>query len=155
MKSQNHLRVLLDSDAYASLENMLEALKGSGDFVKINPSKLVSWIITKFEAESFERNKAQIIQDHFNSKEYLRDLATKIQSSDNAADVLAAALQKIQLRSKKINVKKTQKKSSQKKIDLKNFKIVLKYNPQDIEDEKRRFRILCQLIFPNLASASR
>ena len=51
--------------------------------------------------------------------------------------------------------KKTQKKSSQKKIDLKNFKIVLKYNPQDIEDEKRRFRILCQLIFPNLASASR
>lgn len=109
MKSQNHLRVLLDSDAYASLEKMLEALKGSGDFVKINPSKLVSWIITKFETESFERNKAQIIQDHFNSKEYLRDLATKIQSSDNAAEVLAAALQKIQLRSKKINVKKDTK----------------------------------------------
>jgi hypothetical protein len=109
MKNQNHLRVLLDADAHSSVEKMLEALKGSGDFVKINPSKLVSWLITKFETESFEKHKSQIIQEHFNSKEYLRDLSTKIQSSDNAADVLATALQKIQLRSKKINVKKAKK----------------------------------------------
>ena len=47
--------------------------------------------------------------DIFNSKDYLRDLATKIQSSDNAAEVLATALQKIQPRSKKINVKKDTK----------------------------------------------
>ena len=95
MKSQNHLRVLLDSDAYASLENMLEALKGSGDFVKINPSKLVSWIITKFEAESFERNKAQIIQDHFNSKEYLKHVTQRISSEDDLEAILKVALDKV------------------------------------------------------------
>lgn len=109
MKNQNLLRVLLEPEAKSSLEKMLEALKKNGDFVKINPSKLASWIITKFENESFEKHKTKIMQDHFNSKEYLLDLATKIQSSDNAADVLASALQKIQPRSKKINVKKDSK----------------------------------------------
>lgn len=50
--------------------------------------------------------------------------------------------------------KKIKKKTSLKKIDLKEFKIILKYIPEEVEEEKRRFKILCQLIFPNLSSAS-
>lgn len=116
MKNQNYLRVLLDSEAQASLEKMLKALKASGDFIKINPSKLVSWIITKFETESFEKQKSQIIQEHFDSKEYLRDLSTKIQNTDDATEMLELALRKIQKRSAKPNVKKD------KQMDIRNDK---------------------------------
>jgi hypothetical protein len=106
VKTKNQLRILIDSEAQLSLEAMLESLKTSGEFIKINPSRLVSWIVTQFKAESFELYKSQILQDNFNSKGYLRDLATKIQSSDDAAAVLAAALQKIQIKNKKSVVKK-------------------------------------------------
>lgn len=109
MNKQAQFRVLLDTNAQEALTEMLQELKDSGDFVKINPSRLVSWIVEGFRKESFEKKKDQIIQDHFNSKEYLRDLATKIQSSDNAADILANALQKIQMRNKRTNVKKSKK----------------------------------------------
>ncbi|MCB9061370.1 MAG: hypothetical protein H6622_07615 [Halobacteriovoraceae bacterium] len=109
MNKQTQFRVLLDTNAQEALTEMLQELKDSGDFVKINPSRLVSWIVEGFKKESFEKKKDKIIQDHFNSKEYLRDLATKIQSSDNAADILANALQKIQMRNKRTNVKKAKK----------------------------------------------
>jgi|GEM_PF-3971636 len=50
--------------------------------------------------------------------------------------------------------KNQKKKSSQKKTNLKEFKIVVRYAPQEIEAEKQRFRVLCQLIFPHLASTA-
>ncbi|NOT77737.1 MAG: hypothetical protein HOP07_01895 [Bacteriovoracaceae bacterium] len=105
MKNKNPLRVLIETDAQESLDEMLINLKGNGNFVRITPSRLLSWIITKFRTESFEKHKNQIIQEHFNSKEYLRDLATKIQNSDDAAILLTAALEKIQMKSKKMKYK--------------------------------------------------
>lgn len=116
MNKQTQFRVLLDTNAQEALTEMLQELKGSGDFVKINPSRLASWIVEGFRKESFDKKKDQIIQDHFNSKEYLRDLATRIQSSDHAADILADALQKIQIRNKRPNVKKIKKEKFTEKV---------------------------------------
>jgi len=106
MKTKQPLRILLDLNSQSSIDEMLENLKNSGEFVKINHSKLASWIINKFKTEMFERHKAQIIQEHFNSKEYLINLATKVQNTDDASEMLEIALRKIQKRSAKPNVKK-------------------------------------------------
>lgn len=115
MKNKNQLRVLLESDAHTFLEEMLKVLKENGNFVRITPSQLLSWIVTKFKDESFEKHKNQIIHEHFNSKEYLRDLATKIDTSDDASKLLESVLQKLQTRRKKINAKKNQKENVFKK----------------------------------------
>jgi hypothetical protein len=116
MKVQTQFRVLLNSTAQDAVIEMIKVLKESGNFLKINPSNLVSWIVDNFKKDSFEKRKDEIIQDHFNSKEYLHNLATKIQSSDDAANILAEALQKIQKRSKRVNVKKSKNEKTTKEV---------------------------------------
>lgn len=110
MKSINHLRVLLDEKSYHSLEEMIDALKKEGNFIKINPSRLSSWIISHFREEMFEKCKQIIIQEHFNSKDYLKDLASKIDGSENVADLLNEALLKIQVRNKSSRTNAKEKK---------------------------------------------
>jgi len=51
----------------------------------------------------------QIIQQYFNPKEYLKDLASKVSENENATAILTEALQQIQLRSNHSNVKKVKK----------------------------------------------
>lgn len=122
MKPSNNLRVLLDEKSYQSIEEMIEVLKKEGSFIKINPSRLSSWIITHFRNEMFEKCKQAIIQEHFNSKDYLKDLASKIDGNENVADLLNEALLTIQTRNKanRINAKskkeKTHKESESERV---------------------------------------
>lgn len=88
MNKQTQMRVLLDDEAQCALVVMMEALKTDGDFIRINPSRLTSWIIKKFKRDYFERNKDLITQDHFKSKEYLKNVAKNISDSDDLEKVL-------------------------------------------------------------------
>jgi hypothetical protein len=88
MNKQTQMRVLLDDEAQGALVTMMEALKTDGDYIRINPSRLASWIVKRFKRDYFERNKDLISQDHFNSKEYLKNVAKNISDSDDLEKVL-------------------------------------------------------------------
>lgn len=51
-------------------------------------------------------------------------------------------------------MQKKKKTRQSKKVNLKEFKIVRIFHPQEIEEEKNRFKRLAKLIFPNLSSST-
>lgn len=95
-KTKKGLRVLLDSTAENHLQEMEAALMREKDFIKINPSRLSSWIITHFYQHHFVQQTQAIAKAHFNSKEYLRQLVTKIKDEDDATEKLSEALRGLQ-----------------------------------------------------------
>jgi len=114
----NHInteRIIIDERAQQALSSMLETLKNEGKFIRINSSKLSSWIIYFFFEENFKKEKEKIISAHFNTKEYLKGLASKIDVQEEAEGILIEALTQIQKnKSKTKNVQKTKKESFEK-----------------------------------------
>ena len=92
-------RLILDEGAIAALSSMYEELKDE-KCIKITPSKLGSWIISEFFKSYFPRYKAKIIKEHFNSKEYLKNLALSLDDSDDLEQVLRDTLKEIKPSSK-------------------------------------------------------
>ena len=99
LKSQ---RVILDDKANVSLLDMTEKIKAEGEYVKINPSRLASWIIEQFANLYFQEMKPQIVQAYFDSKEYLKAIAAKIDGRQDAEKILIEALNRIQTGNKKV-----------------------------------------------------
>ena len=91
----NQMRVLLDEEAFRAIETMLEELNSEGECLKINSSRLVSWIICKFSRDYYRNNFQVICQDHFNSKLYLKRLAQNLSATDDLEQVLKETLQRI------------------------------------------------------------
>jgi len=115
LKQEKGERILIEEGAISALSSMLDILKSEGTFIRINASKLSTWIIHFFFLESFTKEKERIMREHFNAKEYLKNLACNIQSSDEAGEILAEALNQIQRgKAKSSYVKKTKKKVEQK-----------------------------------------
>jgi len=96
LKSSTVSRVLLDQEARQALEQMFTVLREEGKYIKINPSRLTSWVVSKFAKKYFGKSKSEIVKAHFNSKEYLKDLASNIEDNENPAEVLSQALKSIQ-----------------------------------------------------------
>lgn len=112
MKSSTVSRVLLDKEAREALDQMLTVLREEGKYIKINPSRLTSWVVSKFAKKYFGKSKSEIVKAHFNSKEYLKDLASNIEEDENPAEILSQALKSIQGKTKKAaNAKKAQEES--------------------------------------------
>ena len=76
-----------------SVIEMIAKVKEEGQFVKINPSKLVSWIVSWFFGCEFEREKVRIIQEHFNGKEYLKNILQDTKSNKDVERALKEALE--------------------------------------------------------------
>lgn len=95
-------RIVLDDKANESLLDMTEKIKAEGNFVKINPSRLASWIIEQFANLYFQEMKPQIIQAYFDSKEFLKTIASKIDGKQDAEKILIEALNRIQTGNKKL-----------------------------------------------------
>ena len=88
-------RIVLDKSSMKSVEEMIGKVKEEGQFVKINPSKLVSWIVSWFFKCKFEREKARIIQEHFNGKEYLKNILQDTKSNEDVERALKEALEAV------------------------------------------------------------
>lgn len=86
--------MILEPAAKAMLDEMLADLKAREEWVRISPSKLVSWIVENYR-NSFESNREAIIRAHFNSREYLKNVLQGLDAGENVADALQAALLKI------------------------------------------------------------
>jgi len=106
VKNSKQARIILDTDAHMELASILSVLKAEKEFVKITPSKLVSWIIKTYAKKYFARDKKQIVKDHFNSKEYLKHVTKGLNPDDDLESVLKLALDKV----RQNTVKPTRKK---------------------------------------------
>ena len=95
MNDKKTLKVILEGDAKAAAERMLEALRNKGEFSKLSPTRLLAWIILHFEKKDFPKYKEQILTTYFNPKKYLFKMALDIGESDNLEEVLKKALKDI------------------------------------------------------------
>lgn len=89
-------RITLEDKGRSALETMLHSLRESEGNIKITPSRLTSWILERFQATAFEKEKRSIIESHFNSRGYLRDALKGVKTEDE----LTAALQTVMQRMK-------------------------------------------------------
>ena len=94
-------RITLEKEAQESLTKMLAELKKEERFIKISPSKLVSWIVFCFGQKYFLKQKDRIIKAHFSSKAYLKNVAQTVDDSPNLSAVLKETLNRIALKGKK------------------------------------------------------
>ena len=110
-KTQLGLRVLLDSAAENQLQEMEAIILKQNEFVKINPSRLSSWIVTHFYQHHFNQQKEAIAKANFDLKKYLKTMASNIGNEAKAEDVLKEAL---------LNLKKSNLKSRRRPTATKN-----------------------------------
>jgi CHAT domain-containing protein len=94
-------RLILDEGAIAALSSMYEEMKNQ-KCIKITPSKLGSWIISEFYKSYFPRYKSKIAKEHFNTKEYLKNIVSNIDESDDIEVVLKSTLMELSPRKSKL-----------------------------------------------------
>ena len=94
-------RLILDEGAIAALSSMYEEMKNQ-KCIKITPSKLGSWIISEFYKSYFTRYKKKISKEHFNTKEYLKNIVTNIDENDDIEAVLKSTLMELSPRKSKL-----------------------------------------------------
>ena len=103
MNNKKTLRVTFEGAAKEAVERMATDLEQGEKFVKISPSKLVGWIVQCFEKRYFARHKKEIAQENFNSRDYLKSLASNIGKEEKLEEVLKTALKKARQKSPKGN----------------------------------------------------
>jgi hypothetical protein len=91
-KSPDVGRVILDEKAKLAVEEMLDILKKQEDCIRLNSSKLVSWIVARFRHSRFERDQQAIVKAHFNSKEYLKKVVSQSATETDLTEALQAML---------------------------------------------------------------
>lgn len=89
-------RVILDENAKQAVDEMLDALKKQENCIRLNSSKLVSWIVTRFKESRFESELNAIIKAHFNSKEYLKKIVSQSETETDLTGALQAMLNRMQ-----------------------------------------------------------
>lgn len=89
-------RVILDEAGKAALSEMFSNLKRE-ECIQLTSGRLASWILAHYRANHFERDRREIVQAHFNSKEYLRKVIKDMDPQENVADVLSAALKRLSM----------------------------------------------------------
>ena len=101
------LRLTLEGEAKAALNEMLSQIKQDNPDAAITPSSLASWAMVYFFKKSFSQTKSKIADSHFNPKAYIK---MQLKDLDSVEKVETALLE---IRNKLKNTKGT----SERKID--------------------------------------
>lgn len=64
--------IRLNEEAINSMSIMLMELFKEDEDLKINHSKLASWIVTEFHAKHFEKTKSRLVLAHQDKKKHLK-----------------------------------------------------------------------------------
>ncbi len=109
----NSGRIALNEAAKRDTKLMLQNLLEDEGHVRLNASKLVSWIVCEFYKDLFEKKKEVIKKTHFNHKEFLKKALSEAQNEDDLKKVLENALHSVSTK----HVKRRKRKvSSDQKI---------------------------------------
>jgi hypothetical protein len=104
---KNVVRIVLEGEGLLAHDKMTEVLKLENQYVRLNPSKLGNWIFKRYLATYFEQDKPLIVNDHFDSKEHLKDVIRSAKSPQEYEKALEEALQRV--KSGAIDVKEPRK----------------------------------------------
>ena len=100
-------KVTLNGRAASDLLQMMEEVKNWDRFVDITPSKLASWVISRYFFLAFRREKKIIGKAHFNHQKYLQEALKKASCEEEFRAALAVAMKQVgRKRRKKIQAPK-------------------------------------------------
>ena len=88
-------RVLLDKEASHDLFEMVEEVKVGGSFVQITPSKLASWIITRYRRRSYHKEKSVVARAHFDHQKHLKESLKSATTKEQLRETLAEAMRQV------------------------------------------------------------
>ena len=109
-KNLKSSRVLLDTQAVKDIFEMIVESKTGQEFVEITPSKLASWIISRYRSNVFNRDREIITQAHFNHQKALRHALKGASSED---ELRAICMQTMKQVGKKRKKKRTENQTGQ------------------------------------------
>lgn len=92
MNEVRELRVVLSAAAAAAFEGMVARMKEEAPTIKVQPSHFVSFLLVDFLAAHFDKDKAVLIAEFFDSDAYFDAARKRAKGSDNYEDQMAAAL---------------------------------------------------------------
>ena len=87
-------RINLTEEAADALSSMIEDVKGQPG-VRVGASSLVSWIVSRYWGQFFEREKGRIENAFLSRRDYLKGLLSASASDEEAERALGEALRKI------------------------------------------------------------
>jgi len=100
--TKKELRIVLDLEATKAFESMVTALKAETPTIKFQSSQFVSFLVADFFGTHFEKDKAVLIAEFFNSDAYFDVARKKAKGSGDYEEQMAAALSDAQkIRSKR------------------------------------------------------
>jgi hypothetical protein len=89
------VRAVLEGDAKAAYDKMVEVLKAENDHIKFTPSKLVCGIVKRYFASYFEQDKAQLANEFFDPKEHLKVALKSAKTPEELEKALTEALDRV------------------------------------------------------------
>ena len=87
------LRIVLDAGATNAYEVMVARMKEEVSTIKVQPSQFVSFLVADFLAAHFEKDKAVLIAEFFDSDGFHEAARRKAKGSENYEDQMDAAIQ--------------------------------------------------------------
>ena len=87
------LRIVLNTVATGAFEAMLTSMREAVPTIKVQPSAFVSFLVTDFFMAHFEKDKAILIAEFFDSDGFYELARKKAKGSANYEELMAEALQ--------------------------------------------------------------
>jgi len=94
-KKREVVRAVLEGSAKLAYDDMVRQMKTENQFIQVTPSKLVGWIVERFQKMYFNQDRQQMVYQHLNSKEYLRDAIKNATSKEDLKFAVEKALGQI------------------------------------------------------------
>lgn len=94
-KKREVVRAVLEGSAKLAYDDMVRQMKTENQFIQVTPSKLVGWIVERFQKMYFNQDRQQMVHQHLNSKEYLRDAIKNATSKEDLKFAVEKALAQI------------------------------------------------------------
>ena len=99
-KDNKQRKVLLDGPASSNLLAMVEEVKAGDRVLQLTPSKLASWIVSRYWRMAFKGDKKMIRKAHFDYLKNLKEALKATTTDKELRSALAVAIKKVGNRSK-------------------------------------------------------
>ena len=94
-ENMKSVKVTLRGLAASQLFQMMEDIKDGNQFIILTPSKLSSWIISRYFDSAFKREKLIMRKAHFNHQGHLKEALKKASTEEELRAILAAAMKQV------------------------------------------------------------
>ena len=94
-ENRKPVKVTLNGQAAHELQQMMEEVKNWDRFVELTPSKLASWVISRYFFLAFKREKKIIGKAHFNHQKHLKEALKTATTEEELRAALTVAMKQV------------------------------------------------------------